>query len=369
LARLRPDPTHLTSFYLLISIGGALGGLFVNLAAPMLFISYQELPLGLALCIALYLVLIVFMRRGQKWIKTALLALVVTAVLVGTTYLMAKSDREEQVNSVWLARNFYGVLKVKQTVLGDKNEPAFELVHGIVLHGLQFTVPDKRSLPTTYYWEGSGVGLAFLHYPNRNSGIKVGVLGLGTGTLAAYGHAGDTIRFYEINPLVVRLAKGEGGYFTFLKDSPASVEIAFGDARLSLELELAQSGSQGFDLLVLDTFNSDSIPVHLLTRQAFALYLQHLKPDGVLAVHVSNLHLDIEKVVYRLAQEFGLPAVLISRGAGEPGTSPSSWVLLTTNQDFLNDPDIHDHIVALDPADQKTRLWTDDYSNLLQILH
>lgn len=369
LARLRPAPAHLTSFYLLISVGGALGGLFVNLAAPMLFTSYKELPLGLALCFALYLVLIVFLRQGRRWITTALLALVVIAVLIGTAYMTTQSERGSRVNSVWLARNFYGILNVKQAIVGEKNEPAYELVHGIVLHGLQFTDPQKRDQPTTYYWEESGVGLAFLHHPNRSQGMKVGILGLGTGTLAAYGLPGDTIRFYEINPLVVRIAQGEGGYFSFLKDSPAKIEIKLGDARLSLERELAQSGPQGFDLLVLDTFNSDAIPVHLLTRQAFALYLQHLKPDGILAVHVSNLHLDLEKVVYRLAAEFGLKAAFVFSGTGGPGTSASSWVLLTTNQAFLDDPAIRDDVISLDETDQKIRPWTDDYSNLLQILH
>jgi hypothetical protein len=368
LARLRPAPRYLTSFYLTVSVGGALGGLFVNLVAPMLFIYYWELPLGLALCFAVYLVLTLLLRQGRRWMATFLMAVSQAAVLYVIVSLGIQNVRDIQINSLWMARNFYGVLRVKQDVLGDERELAYDLVHGITLHGLQFTNPSKRSMPTTYYWEGSGVGLAFTHYPNRSTGMKVGVLGLGVGTLAAYGRSGDTIRFYEINPLVIRLARGEGGYFTYLQDSAAHIEIVLGDARLSLERELEQSGSQDYDLLVLDTFNSDSIPVHLLTREAFTLYLQHLKPGGILAVHVSNRVLDLEKVVSRMANEFGLQMVSIFASSDGPGTSASRWELLTTNQAFLEDAAIHDYVVTTDKADKHIQLWTDDYSNLFQIL-
>jgi hypothetical protein len=368
LARLRPAPRYLTSFYLTVSVGGALGGLFVNLAAPMLFIYYWELPLGLALCFAVYLVMTLLLRQGRRWIATGLMAILQAVALYVVLSQVVKNERTIESNSLWMGRNFYGVLRVKQYFLGDAGEQANELVHGITLHGLQFTDPSKRSMPTTYYWRGSGVGLAYAHYPNRSNGMKVGVLGLGVGTLAAYGRAGDTIRFYEINPFVTRLAQGEGGYFTYLQDSAAHIEITLGDARLSLERELEQSGSQGFDLLVLDTFNSDSIPVHLLTRQAFALYLQHLKPDGILAVHVSNRILYIEKVVYRMADEFGLKTASILVGNDGPGTSTSRWVLLTTNQTFLEDEAIQDYVITMDTAGQDIQLWTDDYSNLFQIL-
>jgi hypothetical protein len=309
-----------------------------------------------------------FLRQGRRWIPTGLMAVSQAVVLYLVLSMLVVNVREIEGNSIYLARNFYGVLRVKLYYLGDDGKPANELVHGITLHGLQFTDADKRSMPTTYYWEGSGVGLAFAHYPNRAEGMKVGVLGLGVGTLAAYGRAGDTIRFYEINPLVTRLARGEGGYFTYLQDSAAEIEIALGDARLSLERELEQSGSQGFDLLVLDTFNSDSIPVHLLTRQAFILYLQHLKPGGVLAVHVSNRVLDLEKVVNRMANEFGLEMVTILTGSDEPGTSTSKWELLTANQAFLEDAAIHEYVKTTVEAGAHIQLWTDDYSNLFQIL-
>jgi hypothetical protein len=369
LARLRPAPKHLTSFYLTVSVGGALGGLFVNLAAPMLFVYYWELPLGLALCFAVYPVLTLLLRQGRRWITTGLLVVVQAGVLYMVVSQAIQNGVSLESNSLWLARNFYGVLRVKQFFLGDEGEQAYELVHGITLHGLQFADPAKRDMPTTYYWKGSGVGLAFEDDPNRSNGMKVGVLGLGVGTLAAYGRPGDTIRFYEINPLVIQLAQGEGGYFWYLKDSAARIEIVPGDARLSMERELEQSGSQGYDLLVLDAFNSDSIPVHLLTRQAFALYLQHLKPDGVLAVHVSNRALDLQKVVYGMADEFGMQMVPILAGSDGPGTSTSRWDLLTTNQAFLDDIAIQGYDVMTDQADPHIQLWTDDYSNLFQILH
>lgn len=368
LARLRPAPRYLTSFYLTVSVGGALGGLFVNLAAPMLFIYYWELPLGLALCFAAYLALTLILRQGRRWITTGLMLVPQAVALYLIVTLGLQNVSSIDSNSLWMARNFYGVLRVKLYFLGDQKDQAYELVHGITLHGLQFKDPARRSQPTTYYWEGSGVGLAFTHYPNRSNGMKVGVLGLGVGTLAAYGRAGDTIRFYEINPLVIRLARGEGGYFSYLQDSAANIEIVPGDARLSLERELEQTGSQGYDLLVLDTFNSDSIPVHLLTRQAFELYLQHLKPGGILAVHVSNRNLDLEKVVYRMANEFNLPMASVFAGSNGPGTSTSNWDLLTTNQAFLDDIASLGYGVKTDEPDRRIQVWTDDYSNLFQIL-
>ena len=368
LARLRPAPRYLTSFYLTVSVGGALGGLFVNLAAPVLFTYYWELPLGLTLCFIVYLVLTLFLRQDRRRIATALMAVTQAVALYVVVSQVIPYAHAIQGNSLWLKRNFYGVLRVKQFSLGDVGDQAYELMHGITLHGLQFIDPSQRNLPTSYYGEGSGVGLAYTHHPNRSNGLKVGVLGLGVGTLAAYGRAGDTIRFYEINPLVTELAQGEGGYFTYLQDSPADIEIILGDGRLSMERDLEQSGSQGFDLLVLDAFNSDSIPIHLLTRQAFTLYLQHLKPDGILAVHVSNRILDLEKVVYSMADEFGLPMVPVLAGKDGPGTSTSRWDLLTANQAFLDDMVVLGYAPITDEVDLHMQIWTDDYSNLIQIL-
>lgn len=368
LARLRPAPKYLTSFYLTISVGGALGGLFVNLLAPVLFIYYWELPIGLALCFAVFLLLSVFLRQGRGWKAIGIMSILQAAALAIIIFEGIQTVRYIKGNSLWLARNFYGVLRVKTYLLGDEKEQANELLHGITLHGLQFVDPAKRSMPTTYYWEGSGVGKAFAYYPDREKGMKVGIVGLGVGTLAAYGHQGDIFRFYEINPLVIQLAEGKNGYFTYLKDSQARIEIVPGDARLSLERELEQSGSESYDMLVLDAFSSDSIPVHLLTSQAFALYLQHLKPGGVLAVHISNRILDLEKVVYGIANEDGLRMVPIAAGSHGTGTTASGWELVTTNEAFLANLARHGYTARSDKPDTHIQLWTDDYSNLFQIL-
>jgi len=188
------------------------------------------------------------------------------------------------------------------------------------------------------------------------------------GTLATYGRSGDTIRFYEINPEVIRLAEGGGGYFTYLKDCLAQVEIVPGDARVSMERELAAGDLQQFDLLVVDAFSSGSIPVHLLTKEAFDIYLSHLQPDGILALHISNSHVDLRPVVQGQADHFRLGAALIDDDGDGGRVSPSTWMLVTRNEDFLKQPQIVSRS-SPQPAYTGFRLWTDDYSNLFQILN
>jgi spermidine synthase len=197
----------------------------------------------------------------------------------------------------------------------------------------------------------------------------VGVLGLGVGTLATYAQDGDVYRYYEINPVVVRLAEGESGYFTFLQDSKAETTIVAGDARISLEKELAVGEKQNFDVLVLDTFSSDSIPVHLVTKEAFAIYLDQLAPDGVIAAHISNRHLDLRPVLWQLAQEFGLTIVQVDRTAssGDNGF-PSEWILLARDPELLKIPTLNSHAISFEGYSTPIKLWTDDYSNLFQIL-
>ena len=191
---------------------------------------------------------------------------------------------------------------------------------------------------------------------------------MGTGTLATYGRSGDTFRFYEINPAVVHIARGEGGYFSFLEDSAANIEVALGDARLSLQHELETTGSQAFDMILLDTFSSDSIPIHLLTSQAFQLYLQHLKPGGFLAVHISNIHLDLLPVVFAQARFSGLECTAIYVGKTNLGSSGSQRVILTNDEDILYLPDIQSAVITSEQLPLQVKLWTDDYSNLIQIL-
>ena len=239
------------------------------------------------------------------------------------------------------------------------------LLHGKIVHGLQFTDPIRARWPTTYYAETSGVGRAISSLP-RGRPRRLGLVGLGTGTLAAYARSRDFLRIYEINPQVEALARTR---FTYVPLSPARIRIVPGDARLSMERELARGEPQGFDLLALDAFNSDAIPVHLITEQAFAVYLRHLQPDGILAVHISNKYFDLEPVVDRLAGRFGLASVTVEDDAGEDQwwIYDSDWMLLSRNPRVLQVPGIAQAAVpSVGGADAP--LWTDDYTSLFQVL-
>lgn len=368
LARLKPHPRYLTTFYLALSIGGALGGIAVSLLAPLAFKGYWELPLGLIACAGL-LLFITFRERsaaGSARTRADLTVLGGAFVLLCGVFIL--DVKPTLWDAVYATRNFYGALRVNEINAADASERAYQLAHGATLHGFEFIAPAKRALPTAYYTEQSGIGLALRYFPTRPAPRRIGVLGLGIGVLAAYAQPGDELTFYEINPDVIQLAQGKGTFFHFLSDARGAVRVVAGDARLSLEQELAAHGSKQFDLLVLDTFNSDSVPVHLVTREAMALYLQHLKPDGALALHISNNYLDLRPVIYKLADEFGLHAAFIETPADNERASLSLWMLLTRNEKFLAQPEIAARISPR-PADLKPlNLWTDDYSNLFQIL-
>ncbi len=368
--RLRPEPAYLTRFYLMTSIGGASGGVAVNLIAPFIFKGYWELPISVGLTWALLLA--IFMTRNS--INRALRIRFIHNVLVGATVLLvgafglyALAGGKEN-GAVFEERNFYGVIRVKEVNPTDPLWRGYNLAHGVTIHGLQFTAPDKRLWPTTYYVPQSGIGLALLNHPKRGHGMRVGVLGLGIGTLAAYIQPGDRYRFYEINPLVVDLANGAGGYFSFLKDHAAESTVILGDARISLERELAAGQNQSFDVLVLDVFSSDAIPAHLVTKEAFALYLNDLAPDGILAAHISNRHLDLLPVFWQQAQYYKLNITLIETEGDDKGASPSNWVLLARDPALLNIPAIANHATSLKNYSTRIPLWTDDFSNLFQIL-
>jgi spermidine synthase len=352
LYRLRPHADHLTSFYLMVSLGGAAGGIFVNLIAPFIFTGYWEFYLAWLLTIILLDVMLWPKFAGQVKIQSRIMA---GAFLIGVVVLSLGLNNYER--ALFSERNFYGVIRVR-----DWDGKANSMIHGMTVHGIQYL--DDRTRPTTYYVKDSGVGLLLLNHPLRGQGMRVGVLGLGTGTLGTYAQAGDVYRYYEINPVVVRLAEGEGGFFTFLRDSKADTTVVLGDARISLEGEQPQK----FDVLVLDTFSSDSIPVHLVTEEAFTLYLKHLKLDGVIAAHISNRHLDLRPVFWRLAQEFGLNIVLVESPASADGGFSSDWLLLTRNSELLEIPAIKSHAASFDGYSTSIKLWTDDYSNLFQIL-
>ena len=362
LARMKPPPRHLTSYYLMISLGGAVGGVFVGLVAPYGFRGIYELPVGIVACAALSLVVLSRLRpldssNRRRWAAGLLFAAICTVGLAG---LLAWQIRETTRDARVLARNFYGGLKVSDSGSPDSGNAMRTLVHGTITHGRQFLSPVRRRQPTTYYGTKSGVGFALLDR-RRGTPRRVGVVGLGAGTIAAYGRPGDTYRFYEINPLVVRLADTE---FSYLRDSGAKVDIVLGDARLSLEGEPPQD----FDVLAVDAFSGDSIPVHLLTREAFDLYFRHLKESGILAVHVSNKYLDLKPVVWRAAESMGKGAVVVDTEDEEgSGTYGSTWILVSGDRRWFDGPSLTDAGKPL-AAREDVRLWTDDYSNLFRTL-
>ena len=308
---------------------------------------------------------IVLLRDSRSWLYQFRAGRVVFAVaslalaIATYAYTAELREKDDQNNSVvWRARNFFGVKAVMRVAAGRA------LQHGRTIHGPQSSDPSVRDAPTKYYRRESGIGLLLDNYPMRILGASVhlGVIGMGAGTLAAYGHPGDIIRFYEIDPQIVRLSQGPNPTFTFVKDSAAHVEVATGDARVVMQQELASSGSQKFDVLAVDAFSGDAVPVHLLTREAMAIYLQHLRgPYSVVAFHVSNRSIDLRPVIAALAWEYHLASVEVYP------PDVSDWILLSADPSILGIPALaaagHPIELTHPPA-----LWTDDYSNLYSLL-
>jgi hypothetical protein len=389
--KLRPHPSFLPSFYLMIALGGAMGGIFATLVAPNLFSTgYWELQWALIGCGVLLTIVgqseraaapqrqqaRSVRRRARKLGQTEVSArrtvrpvVIVSAVLV---VLLAAAVvvimRAFSSETLLARRDFYGVSRVWEINTEVPGARAYQLTHGKTVHGFQFAAGELRGVPTTFYAESSGVGLSILNHPARPGGLRVGALGMGIGVIASYGQSGDVYRFYEINPDVIRIAEGERGYFSYLSDSQADIQIIPGDARLSLERELQSEGSQGLDLLVLDAFSGDTIPLHLLTREAFDIYLQHLKQDGIMAVHVSNRYFDLYLEVYRLADAFDLTTALIQDEGDGIQSYDSIWMLLTRQAESMELPAIAARSVPRPAIPASLPVWTDDFSNLLQIL-
>ena len=354
LYRTRPAPSSLTAFYLTISAGGALGGLLVAVVAPLIFTGYFELGMGLV-AVAL-LATLRFINVGRVAYALGLL------VLLGVGACATYDGFSHQKDVLVAKRSFYGVLRVKEYGVPGDDSHLRRLVHGTIMHGEQYMSNSLRRTLTTYYTERSGIGAAI--HSKEDHAVRVGVIGLGTGTIAAYGRQGDVYRFYDINANVIGIAHSD---FTFLGDSRAHIEVALGDARLSLEREAPEN----FDVLAVDAFSSDAIPVHLITREALEIYERHMKPGGIVAFHVSNRFLDLIPVVARLAKELQLQAVLISDDPEDEDKSiksRSDWVLVSRDAKALEAPAIVEAGAA--PAEDRPewRTWTDDYSNLIQIL-
>ena len=350
LYRLRPANRHLTAFYLWVSVGGALGGLFVAVVAPLAFKAYYELGIGLAACALL--AAIVYRSLNRIALGASLV------LLLGTTGAVTYDAIKFQDYARLTVRNFYGVLRVKEYGTEGEEDHLRRLLHGTIMHGEQYMNGPKREELTSYYQVTSGIGKAIA---SKQAGgpIRVGVVGLGTGTLAGYGRKGDFYKFYDINPAVVTIARSD---FKYLGDSEAKIEVALGDARLTLERDAPEK----FDVLAVDAFSSDSIPVHLITREALAVYLRHMKPGGIVAFHVSNRFLNLGPVVGQLARISGAHAVSVYE-KGEEDRTQSDWVLVSLDRKALEDKVIKD---VSEPVEERPlwRLWTDDYNNLVQIL-
>lgn len=349
---LRPAASELTRFYLSIAAGGAAGTLLVGVLAPLVFSANYDLVAAF-LCTAASALLVTWNDSwGQRLLWSAGTAGM--AALIVMLHIAYRHD------SLFLARNFYGTLRVRETV--DANGSRLRtMLNGNIRHGTQFLSPTVRDLPTSYYAPESGVGLALTFCCGARA-RHIGVVGLGTGTVAAYGLAHDHFRFYEINPTVEPTARR---FFTYLSDTHAAVDVVPGDARLSLSSE----PSQQFDVLIIDAFSGDSIPIHLLTREAMQIYARQLRSGGILAVHVSNQYLDLSPVVARAAEDARVSAFYVKTFPNEViGEFASTWILVTGNQQFLSRPEV---VAAVHPlkADARTPLWTDDYSSLLPLLH
>ena len=350
LARRRPGPRHLTLFYLIVSLGGVGGGALVGIVAPVTLPGYLELELAL--------VAVAILAVGTNLSRPVPIVAMLVAVAGFTFAAAAYRIHTFSEDTIHVERNYYGVLRVKeiQNRSGDPESRYRSLVHGSILHGEQWLAEKYRRSATTYYKTGSGIGRTLLAFEGK--AIKVGIIGLGAGSIAVYADGDDTYRFYEINPAVIRIANT---WFTYLKDSPGTMQTVLGDARLSLEREPPQD----FDVLAVDAFSGDSIPVHLITLEAVAEYLRHLKPEGVIAFHVSNRFLDLKPVLLAIAGKHGLEYAYLHE-TGEGGGTTSDWVLLTRYKPFILRPEI---VEATEPVAPRPdwRLWTDSHNNLVQV--
>jgi hypothetical protein len=421
LVRSKPPSQYLTLFYLMVSVGGAAAGVFVILVAPRLFTTFLEYQI--ALWLTALLMFIAVIRDAESWVyksrfglllialAAAILPGAVTIAIHGTLALnylfllvmvslgicaIARKSSAEFTRSkaqaavlfssltlvllggifmlgarlqgngtVLAARNFYGVLTVRELNASDPEWRAFKLSHGMISHGFQFMSKPKSLLPTSYYGARSGVARAvdFLRTTgaNRSTSLRLGVIGLGVGTIAAYAQQGDTMRFYEINPEVIRIAN-DPAYFTYLANCAVPLQIVPGDGRLSMERELASGNSQRFDLLAVDAFSGDAPPVHLLTKQAFQIYLNELAPDGVIAVNITNTYIDLRPVVRGIARDLGLNLIFLHSDGDGRVTLYNDWVLLSKSPLSFVKPDTNASL----PGD--IPIWTDDYSNLFRVL-
>ncbi len=380
----RPHPEHLEKFYLTIALGSALGSALVAIAAPLLLPGLWEFQISLLITLAASLFSLNKYRFPSvaqlstmasfdfhHGIKTKLKAMIVLVVLLGSAalflfFILLSFQNKNTKHTLTALRSFYGLVSVKEST--SKSGKIRLLLHGRINHGLQYTEPTKAQIPTSYYGLKSGVGIALEKYREINKQdsekIRMGVIGLGVGTLAIYGQAGDDIRFFEINPDIEYLARK---YFTYLKGTPAETDVVIGDGRLLLEAE-EQKRAKPYDVLVLDAFSDDAIPIHVITKEAFMVYKLRLKKNGIIVANISNSYLDLTPVIKQLAIHNEMEYAIISED-GDPtqNLAPSLWAILTTNKSFLNDTAFQDKKIP-DSEIKDLKLWTDSYSNLFNAL-
>jgi hypothetical protein len=388
LAARKPAKQASTVYFLMIALGGALGGLFTAVIAPNLPPQNWEWILGTSGAMAGALAVVAQSLLSRVSIRMPLFVVgLAAATLGGAGFVMLIHASKFSDDRVDAERNFYGIVSVHVAHYPDGNPAYYGMRSGSTMHGLQLVMEDLRDKPTGYYGPRSGVGLALVEARNLGRPLRVGVIGLGVGTLAAYGRAGDQYDFYELNPAVDRFARE---YFTYLSDSKARCRVLLGDARTTLErtplrqqvphqLE-QQAGEQRndaggavvdlrYDLLVLDAFTSDAIPNHLLTAEAIEVYFQHLRDDGILAVHITNNHLDLVPVLQAAAAKFGLVGIeRDSAGNAQAFVQQARWALLAkpTAVELLNR--LKRQGFEDLKGDFSVRLWTDDDNNLFDIL-
>lgn len=377
LALAKPAPRYLTRFYLMVSLGGAVGGLIVGVLAPRIFAAYYELPVALVVggLIAAYLLFRptavtgalerILEKVGARMPGSASAASlsrsVMLALSLGATgctgwYVYLYQHEYLADTTVLMQRNFFGMLRVQES--GEGKDRVRNLVHGVILHGKQSFDPEYQKKPLTYYSEDTGVGRTFAAL--AGAPLRSGMIGLGSGTMATYGRPGDVMRFYDINPQVIEVAHKE---FTYLSDSAAKIETVLGDARLALEREPPQN----YDILVVDAFSSDAIPVHLITLEAMDTYLRHMKPGGVIAFHVTNRYLDLKPVVKLLAQARGLTAMNVADDGESRFASSTDWVLVARHPEFFKSASLVGKTEEIEIS-PKLAVWTDDFNNLIQVL-
>ena len=377
LVRLRPASRHLTAFYLMVSVGGALGGVLVAIAAPALFAGYWEYHIGLVAT-----GLLVALARGldilrspraaeadtRKLLLAGGLATVVGAVALSAFLIQdAWGDNRQALRQT---RNFFGTVRVFEFNTSSPTDAMQAMVHGRILHGFQFLAPDRRAAHTGYYGPGSGINLAMKQHPARGKGMHVAVVGLGAGMLASFAERSDRYTMYEINDTVITFAEDQFTYMDDARARGAQIETLLGDGRLVLDRQLKDGGPEAFDILVLDAFTSDAVPMHLLTQEAFDLYWKHLKPDSVLAVNISNRHVDLSPIVRGAAAANGKEAHWVSGPADNAtGVLNSVWVLVTSNRAFLDAPDVARTLAPWPDNSFPPMVWTDDFSTIYDLLH